>query len=371
MKEKRVNVCFLIPLPPPYGGIANWSVLMKDCLVSTNYVDWEIVDTSPHKASMSKFNVVSRILGGIKRFASIKAELRALLKTGKVDVIHMTTSGQLALFRDYRLIKMARKYGIPVVYHIRFGRIPFLKTKGKLEYRLFLRNANLCSSVITIDKTTFDSLSFLNVNSEKMCYIPNPFDENRIKKLKVELPHDPKVILFAGWVTKTKGVGELIAAWNVIKNDYRDYILKICGPYKNNYMERIKKFNDLDRVVFTGEISNPLLLQEMKNAAVFVLPSYTEGFPNVVLEAMALGKPIVATKVGAIPDMLSDGCGLLIEKESVGDIVSALKRLLDNPGLRKELSENAKYKALSEYSAHNVIGMYRNIWMRLANEKAV
>src|SRR5690606_6695787 len=126
-----------------------------------------------------------------------------------------------------------------------------------------------------------------------------PFNERKLS--------DEKIALFVGWVVPSKGIAELLTSWNVIKP--LNWRLNIIGPGSPDYIDSLKRQFSGSGVEFIGELPHDVAMRAIAACDVFVLPSYTEGFPNVILEAMALSRAIVATEVGAIPEMLSDGCG--------------------------------------------------------------
>jgi glycosyltransferase involved in cell wall biosynthesis len=107
-------------------------------------------------------------------------------------------------------------------------------------------------------------------------------------------------------------------------------------------------------------------MEFLAQASVFVLPSYTEGFPNAVLEAMALGKPIIGTRVGAIPEMLTGDCGVLIAPKNAREIRDALKLLLNDNELRKRLAGKARARVTEEYSLESVFHRYKQVWYEAA-----
>jgi glycosyltransferase involved in cell wall biosynthesis len=166
--------------------------------------------------------------------------------------------------------------------------------------------------------------------------------------------------MFLGWVIPTKGVGELVEAWSRLNP--KGWRLIVAGPVEEAYKAELLKTHRPEGVEFTGELGHEEAMKLMAGADLFVLPSYTEGFPNVILEAMALGRPIVATAVGAIPEMLSDGCGVLIKPRSAEELAEALSRVLSDPGLREGLGSRARTRALEEFSLGAVFARYRELW---------
>src|SRR5687768_4892209 len=101
-------------------------------------------------------------------------------------------------------------------------------------------------------------------------------------------------------------------------------------------------------------------------ADVFALPSWTEGFPLVVLEAMALGRPVVATAVGGTPELVADGeTGLLVPPRDVAALTASLKRVLDDEGLRRRLGEAGRRRVAERFSpeamTRDVLAVYDEV----------
>ena len=216
----------------------------------------------------------------------------------------------------------------------------------------------LASTVIAIDKRTFDAIKKY-VPEANVVLLPNPVDVSRLPKYSGETK---KQVVFLGWVVKTKGVEELIEAWNTIGNEYSDYNLVVIGQAKPEYFTVLKAMVKADNVCFVGEMAHDDAMQTLAESSVFVLPSYTEGFPNSVVEAMALGKAIVASDVGAIPEMLDGECGIVIKPQNQGEVVEALRKIISDEAFRERISENAYEKAYSEYSLERVYKCYKELW---------
>jgi glycosyltransferase involved in cell wall biosynthesis len=103
----------------------------------------------------------------------------------------------------------------------------------------------------------------------------------------------------------------------------------------------------------------------MESADVFVLPSHSEGFPYVVLEAMSMSRPIVATRVGAIPQMLDDGegpAGELVPPQDVAALERAVERVLTDAALRGDLGRRARRIVERRFTIEAVRDKYLNLW---------
>ncbi len=349
----------IAPVPPPYGGISNWYLLCK-AYIQENLpnVEMTTINTAPGTRSTEGRNIWDRIIKGGFDLIKKQKELQLLIKQNKPDIIHMTTSGQFALIRDIVLLKTANAHGIPAVYHIRFGRIPEISKKNTLEWKLIKKAMSLSRITIAIDFVTFSTIKEkgpgVNVR-----LIPNPIDFSKLPPLKKS--HNNEIV-FLGWVIKTKGVEELLKAWNTVGREYSDYLLNIVGPGNDEYTNFLKQKCSVANVCFSGELSHEKAMNLISKCGIFILPSYTEGFPNAVLEAMALGRPIIACGVGAIPDMLSGDCGITIKPGSSNEIEAALKTMLENPEKAAIFGDKARSKALAEYSVSRVFEKYLNVW---------
>jgi glycosyltransferase involved in cell wall biosynthesis len=103
------------------------------------------------------------------------------------------------------------------------------------------------------------------------------------------------------------------------------------GPLKETLARRAAAAGVEGRVMLPGRCDAAGIAQWMRAADVFCLPSYSEGCPNVVVEALACGRPIVGTKVGGIPELVKDGCGLLVPPRDVAALRGALDTALSRP----------------------------------------
>ena len=174
-------------------------------------------------------------------------------------------------------------------------------------------------------------------------------------------------IVYAGALIPRKGLHHLIGAFARIAAEFPAAGLSIIGAEENPaYARRLKEMvrkNGLDhRVEFVSPLPQAELAQRMRSASVLALPSESEGLPRVVLEAMAVGLPVVATRVSGIPDVVSDGVNGLLSPPGDEDTLAAhLRRIFSEPAAARELGYHARDFALRSFSTERYLNGYREL----------
>jgi len=331
--NKPIRVILVAPFPPPYGGIANWSLLLKKYHNNhLNEFDLEVINTATNKRITEGRTIFNRIfIGGFKMIKLL-----------------------LVMFKTIRKFQ-------PTVTHITYGRIPELNLKKNWEWKLLIKVLNKTDKIICIDDLTYLSLKKI-YGSNKVFKILNPIDIEEIDKVNKKDVKKENVILFIGWCVKTKGIEELLLAWNRITAKYKDWKLKIVGPYKEDYFKFLKKMYNIEYVEFLGEKTHRDTLEELKKSSIFILPSYTEGCPNVILEAMSLGKAIISTNVGAIPEMLQEESGIIVSPKNVEELENSIDLLLKNEELQKKIGRNSFIRVRNNYTLDVIMKKYQVLW---------
>ena len=223
----------------------------------------------------------------------------------------------------------------------------------------------MADTTIAIDRKSYD---ILKPFAKRMQLVNNPIQTARYNKYEKKETNN---ILYLGWVIKTKGVEELLLAFSLFNKKHNNqYSLELVGPGMDKYISELKASYPVAGVKISGEFSHDEAMKKLARARMLVLPSYTEGFPNVILEAMAMGKCIVATEVGAIPEMLQDHAGILIKPQSVDSIIDGLE-LTEDYEIRQKYGENARKRVMHEYDIGITFERYRGIWKSCLREKQI
>ncbi len=181
---------------------------------------------------------------------------------------------------------------------------------------------------------------------------------------RLRFNNNDKVILFVGTLRPVKGVKYLIQAMNVIaQKEPKTRLMLVGNGEERDYLRGLVKELKLERyVTLVGKVPNEKVPEYMVASDVFVLPSLSEGFPLTILEAMASGLPIVASKVGGLPEIVEDGQnGFLVEPRKPGQIAEKVLLLLKNEGLRQRMIVNNR-KKVQQYSSDNTVGRLEAIY---------
>jgi len=178
------------------------------------------------------------------------------------------------------------------------------------------------------------------------------------------LPH-PIIGSLAVFKNK-KGLEVLLCAFNMLLQQYPNAHLLLVGfvipDEQSSFETLITKYNLNDRVTMTGRIPGHDALRYMRAMDIFAFTSLHDGCPNTVLEAMLAGVPIVATRAGAVPELIEDGKhGLLVYPGSAAELHEAMIKMLENTN-RQEFGNQAQQRVLSEFAPQKELGAYWEIY---------
>lgn len=188
------------------------------------------------------------------------------------------------------------------------------------------------------------------------------------KKLRISLKKT--VIIFVGKLAKSKGIFELLTAFIKLNYKYSDlYLILIGNISERTVLDKIISSNYANnKIHLVGEIPQNEIPYWLSASDIFVFPTYNEGLPNALMEAMACGLPVVATKVGGIPEVVRDGQnGILIDKKNVTSIEHSIEKLIENKSMCKKMGERGRITIEEKFSwdnsAKKLIRIYNNIIM--------
>lgn len=312
----------------------------------------------------SSEGILQRAWSGIADYREAIKQTRSRLKEEQYDVLHLCTSASISLAKDIVVLRMAKRKKVKTVVHFHFGRIPELAPQGNWEWKMLKTVVKLADAAVTMDMKSYNTLweqGFKNVH-----YLPNPLSQGIMQQIEKEAAttvRKERKLCFVGHVIPTKGVYELVEACKGIK----DVKLLVLGKATPEVQENMRKLaNNGDWLVFRGEVDHQQVIQELLTTNVFILPSYTEGFPNVILESMTCGCAIATTPVGAIPEMLdmasAEPCGLCCEPKDVEGLRRNIQYFLDHPEKAREYGKRAVKRVNEMYAMPKIWEQMVGIW---------
>ncbi len=275
----------------------------------------------------------------------IASFLRSTLKHAKdSDIIHAHwyPSGVVAMISRYTL-------SIPSVLTIRGSDLKLIKSRvfRKLN-RTVLRRVD---GIITVSESLRDELFSMGLDRSNIVFIPNGIKMENMDDTGANFFNSKRsessIILFAGSLRKIKGLDTLLHAFQMALREKGDLILVIVGegPEFQRLNRMAEELGIKERVHFTGALTPREVREWMKKASLFVLPSTMEGRPNVVLEAMAEGLPVIGSDIPGIREIIGDGkTGFLFKPLCSEELSACIIKILNDRDLRINMGLNGKRK---------------------------
>jgi len=372
-KNDKLKVLLISPSPPPVGGIQSWTINLINHFRYQDQIELCYEDTAVKYRGVLELNIWNRITAGIRVTKDVIKAMKQLIRIHNPDVIHLTSSASLALLKDYLIIREAKKFNVPVIIHWHFGRIPDLAIKKNWEWYLISFLIRRISFSIVIDNHSYKSLC--DAGFKNVANIPNPVSEELVKiannQKNVERQIEEGKVVFVGHVYVNKGIYELVEACVSLPVVNQ---LKVIGPIMNEVQPELEKIASKrgsgEWLILTGAKSSEEVFAEIRSAELLVLPSYTEGFPIVILEAMAMGCPVVATNVGAISDMLNINsdlpAGICISVKDIEALKVSIEKLLSDKELSTKYGQNGLIRVLENFTADKIFKEYQKVWQTVA-----
>ncbi len=312
------------------------------------------------------------------RLIPVHLLLRLLAETD-YDIVHVHGYTNLEPLAVYLPRKFKRTFGLnkhtilTPNYHPRsptfvrnFARIMLNATLGNSIFDAFSR-------VIALTSLEKEHL-FRFCNKDRIVVIPNGIDVNEIDKAPIDFfrsafdfDESCKLILYAGKFLRYKGVHYLLYAFKDLLKYIKDVKLLVIGegPHKDTLLRMTKQLSLERNVIFSGFLERKMLLSALKVCDVFVMPSSYEAFSIITAEAMACGKPVIASNMGGLQE-LGLNKEFLVEYGDAFNITRLMTYILENQDIAKDIGFNNRAIAVNKFSWDNVIKRIQDLYLELA-----
>lgn len=315
------------------GGIA---------LVNRTYADAGLFSKSAHEDLDVSYFPASRDGSWPSKLLYSLWRLAVFL-TVRVDdrtLVHVHSSTGASFFRKWWYARIARLRGGRVLLHVHPTRfVSFYRDGGLLRRRAIRSLLRSSTHVLVLTRQMSDAIREM-LPGVAVEVLPNPVPYRDLANPEKRQPRSDDLIVFLGWYVEKKGVFDLVEAMDVLRRS-RPSVRAVFGGTKrrDRVLARVRELGLSEAITVHGWLDRDRVIALLRSCAIFVLPSYSEGMPMVLLEAMSCGAPIVTCPVGGIPEIVVEGRNaLFVAPGDAGALAAAMSRLLDEPRTRESFS---------------------------------
>jgi len=356
-KDTRLSVLMFGPNKNSTGGIANGV---------NNLIENGI-------GEMTQFHYVSTVENSVsgqyifKIGDALKAYFHLIIKSRHhVDIIHIKMSSYMSFFRKWIIFKYSKWKKIKTIIQIHGS-----------EFELFFNNSNSFVKKIIVDTfDTADAVLVLSKSWKKFVqnFSANPhvyilYNGSSLKKFSGKTQNNSQIIvLFMGRLGQRKGTYDLIEAFGKAIKIVPDLKLILGGDGEVAQVNEMVAQKGLkNHVIVPGWISGEEKIRLFKSSDIFVLPSYNEGLPNSILEAMAVGVPIISTPVGGTSEaVIENRNGFLIDPGDVDSLSNKIVKLGQDRKLREEMGKESQLIIKEKFDIENIVAKLGEIYAEVA-----
>lgn len=294
-----------------------------------------------------------------------------LLLFKKVALIHNHSAMRGSFWRKNAFSSIARLRKVPVVLHLHGSEMESFYASQTSSGKKCISNILEKADVVVVLSKSWKAFVLQVSPKAKVQIIYNYVslpDENLL--LKHDGGHNqngPIKILFLGLIGHRKGVYDLINAVRNLCSDEHEFHLYIGGNGEEKKAQQlVDKYQLQNKITLMGWVSGEDKNEQLLKSDIYVLPSYNEGLPMSLLEAMSWGKPVVSTLVGGIPELVRDGRdGYLVKPGDVDGLTKALQKLINDKELRLNCGVNARDRVRVAFSEEVIVPQIEDLYQRV------
>jgi glycosyltransferase involved in cell wall biosynthesis len=327
----RVSIISSLGPPPYLGGIENVIDTVLKSNLRNRYV-FQIFDT--HRKADIRRKSIEKIFYSI----TLAAGCFQHLYRKRPDIVHIHFCSKTDFWKHSICLIVAKIMGIKTIYHLHGGSFDaFYGRQRKLVKAVIRKMFSLPDFLIALSLFWRNFLSNI-VDFQKIRIVPNPINCTEMAKYVGKQPFgNQKNILLIGSLGRRKGHYDALKAMGLVLERHKDAVMYFAGadedPDATNCLKEMAVYNKVEKNVrFIGPVSGDDKLKLFGKTSIVILPSYAENMPISVLEGMAASKPVIATRVGALPELMEEReNGILIDPGDWKDLARHIIYLLENP----------------------------------------
>ena len=281
--------------------------------------------------------------------------------------MHIHSSIGISFWRKSLLLCLAKLLGCRVIFQIHSGEfLEFYHARDGTRRRLIWHVLNAADQIVVLTSSWKEKIGGIPGNSSKITVIGNPVDTIKYKpRRSVENQGQHIELLFLGVLIRAKGVYDIIECMCLLKEQGLPVRATLAGDREIDQVRSASKNAGVEELIrLPGWVSEKQKIELLNASDVLLLPSYAEGLPLSVLEAMAFGLPIICTNVGGLTDLVTDGeNGFVSAPGDVQALARSVAKLANDSYLRRQMGLRNLQKIQNEFSlktiAQRMGGLYR------------
>jgi glycosyltransferase involved in cell wall biosynthesis len=280
------------------------------------------------------------------------------------DIVHIHLSEPSSAKRKRFYFKVAKFYRKKIVLHFHaFSPETTLNSKYQPLYKELFSQADL---VIVLSNQWKQWTEQYLAISNNVVIVYNPCDVIMLNDNDIR----QKIVLFAGTLNQRKGYADLLRAFALIAQTFPAWTLTFAGNGEIEEARKLTKELNIERqVVFLGWINGEQKDRVFREASIFCLPSYAEGFPMAVLDAWAYGISVITTPVGGLPDIVENKKNALIfEAGDIEQLSKQLEEMISNDNLRSSIAKESLILVKKKFSLQIINQQLENIYQSLCKK---
>jgi glycosyltransferase involved in cell wall biosynthesis len=309
-------------------------------------------------------------LGRLARLIVSPLRLAAAVLAHRAAIVHLNTALTVrAYWRDLAYAIVARLCGATVLYQVHGGPLPQEFCRGYRLLMAFVRaTLRLADAIVAMSASEADAFRRF-VGSIPVFAFPNGIDCTPYATLvrAGSSPSVPLRLLYIGRLVREKGLYELLQGLALARRQgvAAELVIAGAGPEEAG-LQQAAAAHGLEGVSFLGPVRGVAKMTLLERADAFVLPSYAEGLPYALLESMAAGVPVIATRVGGIPELVADGSnGLLVEPQAAQAIAVAIRTLACDREALARMSAASRATIAARYSIGRLAAEFCRVYADL------
>ena len=363
-KQRTIHVVMMGTAPGGRGGVSS---------VAAQFLrhDWE----SPIELSQIDTHVSGTAVERTGAFLAGYCKLLRLLvlNRGRVDIVHMHMSGNGSFYRKYLVHRLVKRFGKKDIIHLHASRFhSFYQTAGKGVQKRIRRLLLECDRVLVLG--SYWEKTILRIEPEARA---------EILKNSVELPENCSgwnealyQLVYLGTLIERKGLQDLLQAMSLLRQEKPALAGRVrlviagSGEEEAKLRSMAEKLGIAGQIRFAGWIEDKEKKQLLQSSQCMVLPSYDEGLPIAILEALSYGLPVVSTDVGSVSDAVLDGQnGYLVSAHAPEQIATAIADIFENQARWERLSRQARKTAETQFDERLMFQRLEQLYLKMMEEE--